>query len=223
MKYVKMLGLAAVAAMALMAFAGAGTASAGGVLCSTTVSPCPSAQKLANGTVLDFSLVAKGSATLETTGGTTVDTCTAATVKGTLGENPSTKEGSVGEATGTNTEITWGAPETACTKPATTLKPGKLKINNITGTSNGTVVADDEITVTIPGLFSGENCIYGVTPGTTIGELKEGNPAIFTANAVATKIADATDKCTFGPADTKWTAEYQLTSPANTTVSVSSS
>ncbi len=213
MKYVKMLGLAAVAAAALMAFAGAGSASAAGVLCSTTANPCPAGQKVANNTVLDFSLTATGSATLELTGGTVVDTCTAATVKGIITSNS-------GEATGSNEVISWGTEATPCTKKATTVKLGKLKINQIAGTSNGTVISDEEITVTIPGLFSGENCIYGVAAGVSLGTLTEGNPAIFTANAVASKIADATDKCTFGPATTKWTAEYQLTSPA-TTISVS--
>lgn len=40
MKYVKTLGCAAMAAMALMVFLGAGTAS-GTVLCKTAASPCP--------------------------------------------------------------------------------------------------------------------------------------------------------------------------------------
>lgn len=41
MKYLKMLGLAAVAAMALTAFAGVGSASAtGGVLCENTTDHC---------------------------------------------------------------------------------------------------------------------------------------------------------------------------------------
>lgn len=74
MKYLKMLGLAAVAAAALMAFVGAGTASAKeGVLCSTTSNPCNS--KWAAGTVIDFSL--KGSAVwTNAENGETLETCT---------------------------------------------------------------------------------------------------------------------------------------------------
>jgi hypothetical protein len=55
MKYLKMLGLAAIAAAALMAFVGAGTASAaGGVLCkvegTSSGTTCPSGQAYTPGT-----------------------------------------------------------------------------------------------------------------------------------------------------------------------------
>jgi hypothetical protein len=54
MKYLKILGLAAVAAAAVMSIAGAGSASAT-VLCSTTADPCPAGQKWPT-LVVDFTI-----------------------------------------------------------------------------------------------------------------------------------------------------------------------
>ncbi len=217
MKYIKILGLAAVAAMALMASVGAGTASAKeGVLCSTTTNPCTS--KWAVGTVLDFS--AEESTPLEFTSGGLLNTCTGSTVKGKLTANPN----GTGTATGENTEITW----TGCTHASTTIKNaagnfGGLTVEKAAGSSNGTVRADGEIRVTIAGLFPGENCVYGVTNGTHMGTLKEGNPATMEANTIATKITVAGDSCVFAPASALWKGKYVLTSPTGTTLSVSSS
>ncbi len=213
MKYLKMLGLAAVAAATLMAFAGAGSASATGVLCSTTVSPCPLAQVLPAGTAFDFSLAGPQIATFETTSGSAFNSCAESTIRGTFSSN------GIGEATSTNKEITWGM----CSRSVATIKLGKLKINNIAGTSNGTVIADEEITVTISGLFSGEHCIYGAAASSSLGTLTEGNPAIFNVNAALTKSEKPGDECLFGPNTMKVTAIYQLTEPNPTTLSVSSS
>ena len=217
MKYVKMLGLAVVAAAALMAFVGAGTASATGVLCSTTTgeAACPAAQRWAVGTVIHMTL--EESLKTATTGGITASTCTEATVTGTI----TTNTGGATTATSVNEVISWGTVATPCTKTATTVALGKLKFDRIAGTSNGTVTADEEIKVTTTGLFSGETCNYGVTAGTSLGTLTEGKPATFDLNAVVIKLAGHT--CTFGPQTTKWTGKYTVTSPATTTLSVSSS
>jgi len=211
MKYLKMLALTAVAAGALMAFIGAGTASAT-VLCSTTVTPCPAGQDLTAGTVLDFSIPAGTSALLVDTGGEELDKCPASTVKGTISDTGG-KEKTV---TGHVQELTW-SPK--CTFPTQTLKAGKLEIHQIAGTSNGLVTSDATeglFEVTINTIFFG-SCIYGVTGGTTIGELTEGNPAVFHANAIAEKFSGSNLAC---PATSKWTATYTLTEPKETTVSV---
>ena len=78
MKYLKMVGLAAVAAAALMAVVGAGTASAT-ELCSTNTTPC-TGTKYGTGTTLKASLVTGTEAVLSTN----LDTvkCAASTVEG---------------------------------------------------------------------------------------------------------------------------------------------
>ena len=213
MKFGKMLVLAGVVA-ALMAFVGAGTASAEeSVVCSTTTEPCGS--KWAQETTLDFS--SEESIQLKTTGGIVAATCSTATIKGKLTGNPDEE----GTATIANEAITWGTEATPCTKKATTIALGALKIKKIAGTSNGTVIADSEIKVTYPGLFSGETCNYGVAAGTSLGTLTEGKPATFDLNAVAKQFPG--HSCFFGPETTLWTGKFTLTEPASTTLSVSAS
>lgn len=103
MKYVKMLGLAAVAAMALMAMFGTGSASAT-VLCSKYESPCPKGKGLGAETEIDMTLKANTSLAIATTGGTLVETCTTSTFKGVT-----TNAGSATETVGgAVTELTYG-------------------------------------------------------------------------------------------------------------------
>jgi hypothetical protein len=206
MKYIKMLGFAAVAATALMAFLGAGTAAASqSVLCKTAVNPCPTAEIYGVGTVLDFSLKSGTSALLTETGGGTLDTCTESTVKSKITVAGGT-EGKT--ATGENTSITWGK----CTFPTVTVTLGKLKIDPIEKTTNGTLTADSEIGVTINTVFFG-SCVYGVKEGSVIGTLTSGAPASFDANATAVKLSGSAFAC---PETSKWTATYVATEPAGT-------
>jgi hypothetical protein len=209
MRYVKMLALAAVAVGALMAFVGAGTASAT-KLCSTTVDPCPAGQHWPSGTEIDFSLVPGGSALLVDTAGNKLDTCTISTVKG--------KTTTTGSATETVKGNITALPWEGCDFPTTTNKLGTLEIHKIAGTSNGTLTAGTITEVTINTVFFG-SCVYGITAGTSIGDLTEGKgaTAIFHANAVAHKLSGSNFAC---PETSKWTATYQLTSPSNTTLSV---
>jgi hypothetical protein len=205
MKYLKMLALTAVAAGALMAFIGAGTASAT-VLCSTTVTPCPSAQIWPAGTVLDFSVPAGGSISLTDTTGEPIDTCKESTVKGKItnaGSSTTTVTGSV-------ETLDWGG----CNLPTTTIKVGNLEVHQITGTSNGTVTADGLFEVTINTVFFG-SCLYSATTGTDLGTITEGKPAVFHAEAIVKK----TGACV-GPETALWTGTYTLTEPSNTTLSV---
>ena len=210
MKYIKMLALAAVAAGALMAFIGAGTASAS-VICSTTVDPCPSAQKWPSGTTIDFSIVKGGTATLKEPGpeGEVLDTCTESTVHGFLtnGDATKTANGPVKKE-----GLTWGG----CTKPTATTAGGTLEIHKIAGTSNGTLTASGfKVTVLVFGFI---DCEYEVAENTDIGTVTEGKPAVFHAAAVTVKTKG------FGcPEQGEWSATYTLTSPANTTLSVSAS
>lgn len=217
MKYLKMLGLAAAAAAALMAFAGAGSASAAtSTLCSAATASgvaCPLASAWPINQELDLSLKSGTSAKLTDTSNNTLDTCSGAgtTVRGTYAEdsrNGVLAQGPVGA-------LVW---ET-CTVPTTTVQRGGISVEGLAG-GNGTVRATGEFRVTINLAVFGK-CIYGVTAGTDLGELKEGKPATFVANAVASKFTTPEDECPLGPASAKWTAEYTLTTPANTTLFVS--
>jgi hypothetical protein len=196
MKYMKMLGLFAMAAAALMAFAGAASA--------TELYSGATTQKV--GTILDFSLKSGTSALWKETSppsgeGNTLDTCTSSTVTTEI-----TNAGSATTTTtGRNTGITWSG----CTWPTTTTKLGRLEVHWTSGV-NGTITADTEIGVKMNTFFFGE-CIYGPTAGTTLGTVAGGNPATFTANAVTEKLAESNFAC---PATALWTGTYVSTSPA---------
>lgn len=210
MRYLKMLGLAAVAAAALTVILGANSASAA-VLCSTTADPCPAGQTWPAGLTLDWSIPSGGSVLQTDTEGGTLDTCTTSTMNWVI-TNPG---GSTSTVTGTDEETTFSG----CTFPTKTLKLGKWEIHKIAGTSNGTVTSDEVTETTINTVFFG-SCIYGVTPGTDLGTITEGKPAILHINAVTEKFTGSNFAC---PETDRWTATYTLTSPANTTLSVSSS
>jgi hypothetical protein len=212
MKCVKAVGTVAIAAMALMAFASASTASAS-VLCTAQENPCSGANKWPAGTKLKFSLSSGTSALLKETGasGETLDTCKESTAEGEI-----TNAGSSSETvTGPLSSLTWKS----CTWTTTTLAPGKLLVENISGTHNGTVRSDAEIRVTISIPFFG-SCVYGFAPGTDLGTLTEGKPAVFDAAAVAKKLSGSSITC---PSTANWTAGYTLTEPKEKTLSVEAS
>ena len=208
MRYLKMLGLAAIAAAALTAIAGAGSASAT-VLCSTTVEPCPAGQKWVN-TTLDWSLTPGTSLVQTDTAGNVLNTCKESTAKWTM-----VKSGSAVETVTGQDELTsFGA----CTVATVTLKLANTEIHKIAGTSNGTVTADGVTEITINSPVFG-SCIYAVPNGASIGDITEGNPAAFHVNAVTKRLGGGA----LCPETDKWTATYILTSPANTTLSVGNS
>jgi len=210
MKHLKMLALAAVAVGALMAFIGAGSASAA-IICSTTQEPCPAGQQWPVNTAIDMTIPTGSSAELVSTANEELDKCSSSTVKGKITNAGS----STTTVTGPVEELTWGS----CTFPTKTLVLGKLEVKRITGTHDGTVVADGEFQVTINTVFFG-SCIYGVTSGDTIGDLTEGNPGVFHATAVAEKFSGSAFAC---PTTSKWTGTYTVTSPSNTTMSIQDS
>lgn len=210
MRYLKVLGLAAVAAAALAAAFGAGTASAT-VLCSTTADPCPAGQDWPVNTTLDWSIPAGGSVLQTDTEGNTINTCKESTVKWTMTKTG----GSTETVTGVDEETTFGN----CTFPTKTIKLANTEIHKIVGTSNGTVTADGVTEITINTILFG-SCVYGVNNGASIGDITEGKPAMFHVNAVTWRLAGSNVVC---PETDRWTATYVLTSPKETTLSVSSS
>jgi hypothetical protein len=209
MRYLKILGLAAVAAAAMLSIAGAGTASAT-VLCSTTVEPCPPGQQWLNVT-FDWSIPAGGSVLQTDTTGEPINTCKESTAKWTMIKNGGANE----TVTGQDELTSFGG----CTFTTTTLKLANTEIHKIAGTSNGTVTADGVTEITINTVFFG-SCVYGVKNGASIGDITEGNPAMYHVNAVTWRLAGSNFAC---PETDRWTATYTLTSPVNTTLSVGNS
>jgi len=190
-KYLKMIGLAAVAAMALMAFVGAGTASADEI-CTVAANPCSS--KI---TKVEASLV--GSAKLEG-GEITLDTCTAGgvtitSITGGAGVKPS---GSV-----TTADLTWGTSKTPCTSPTTTIKGGTVDASE--ASAGGTTLTATGIEVTINNFLVG-SCTYGVGGGLDLGSVANGgNELVINKNVIRTAGGPG---C---PAEATWNATYKIT------------
>jgi hypothetical protein len=210
MKYVKMLGLAAVAAAALMAFVGATSASAT-VLCKTnptagagetTGTVCPSGQAYGTkepSTGVAIHAVNTGTVKLDTSFKTIE--CTGST----LGGETNAEEGS--PLTGPEGTLTF----TGCNCTVTVLKAGTVSIEWISGTHNGTVTSSgNETTTSCKTIFGTVHCIY-VTSGTHVGTLTGGNPA--TLSASATIPVDAEHSNGLCPQESKWTASYEVTTP----------
>lgn len=212
MKHLKLVGLAAVAAAALMASVGAGTASAAPVICSTTVNPCPAAQMWPNFTAIDFSSESTGKVLFLDTSGFTQNSCES-TIKGTLTSN------TTGAPLLSGISMTWAN----CTRTVANVNIGVLSIDTITGSSNGIVAAQTEFQVTtkFPGFFGEVSCIYKATAGHSLGTLTASTAtAVPTMDieTVVTPIAGQPSEC---PSTLRWQGKYKLTSPVGTTGSVS--
>jgi len=202
MKYVKMLGLAAVAAAALMAFVGASSASAS-VLCKTNVTnACGDAWHWPSGTTIAATTETGTKAVLKTTGGAVENECDSTITGSTTntGSSTETVDGNVAIA-----GLTW----TNCKfEPTKTVKGGLLEIHNIAGTSKGTLTASGfEVTTTLFGI----SCVYKTGNGLDVGTLTEGAPATMDVSTVVTST-------TFGcPGTANWIAKYVMESPGPTT------
>ncbi|HEX5594125.1 MAG TPA: hypothetical protein VFX35_12355 [Solirubrobacterales bacterium] len=197
MKHLKMLGLAAMAIASVMAFSAA-SASATELYSGATTLP--------SGTTLTSSL--SGTASLTTTSGTVLDTCTGGGVTGKTttagGGEKVNVVGSVEKA-----GVTWSG----CTKTTDTLEGGTLEIAWKEG-KNGTVTGKGfKVTVEMVAEFGG-TCSYTLgTVGTNLGELKgvtgEKEHATLAINAIVNGASGNSFLC---PADTKWVANYTVTS-----------
>lgn len=202
MKYVKMLGLAAVAAMALMAFVGAGSASAS-VLCKTApnaAGECPTGWDYPAGTTVHITQKAGTTAALES-GSTVLDTCTTSTFHGFTANTGSATETVHGENT-----LTWGTAATPCSKTTDTIAGGEVEIHAADDKGNGTVTAKNS-EVTINTIFG--TCVYGSGPSIDLGILTGGNTPTISIDATVPKIS-GNFAC---PSTSTWTAEYVVTQP----------
>jgi hypothetical protein len=212
MKYLKILGLAAVAALALTAFAAssasATTLEVGGV-------------KQTGAVTIEASLATGTKAVLSRTDGSLANECTESVTHGTT----TVFTGSVvtGPLTGhthqERTEGRMGLTFGNCTRPVTVHDPGTLSIEHkpveivedpdgkkteIATPTNGTVFSENaEVTVSTP--FGTVNCKTGA--GTDIGTLtgvKEGH---------ATMHINAVLNCGFLLPSALWRGTYTVTSP----------
>jgi len=215
MKYLKMLGLAAVAAASMMAFVGTGTASANTILCETTITTgCASDWDWKVGATMKFSLKSGVSAKLtDTSGFITIDTCTEATVTGTLART-TTPQGTV-SASG----VDWGG----CTRTTDTVTAGELEIHHISNTHNGTVTATG-FAVTIP--FSSSTCAYGFTATRDIGTLVTSADGLDAELVINTNVdlISSHSSASGCPSSGKWTATYtQTPDPTETKLYIATS
>jgi hypothetical protein len=188
MKYLKILGLAAMAAMALTAFVGAGTASAE-TLWYTTADGTLDTLKV--GSEIDASLEAGTSAILKDQSSTTIDTCTSSTVKGKVESNGTPASGKV-------SSLTFGG----CSHTTKVIAPGSLTISP-TG-----AVTSAEAEVTVVSTVFGASCIAKTGSGTSIGTLKDAPSS--TGHATLTINASLS----MGICGTAtWTGSYTVTTP----------
>ncbi len=186
MKYIKMLGLAAVAAAALMAFVGASTASAAALYSG--------ASKVGTGTKVEST----GTNAVLKAGFATI-TCGHSEVDGKV-ENA----GGVGvPVSGAINRLTF----TECNATVNVLKKGELIVHHAGGL-NGTVTSvGAEVTVAT----AGTSCTYGTPTATDIGTLSgtTSGDAVINANAALTRVAGGF-LCA-NPAT--WTANYTVSTP----------
>lgn len=206
MKYLKALGLAAVAAMVLTALIGAGSASAT-VLCKTALKEgcAASGWDYPTGTEIDISLV--GTTSTSATGGELLDTCTEGTNKGST-----TNTGGPSETVDWNLAEFWSKN---CTVTTDTVNNGSLEVHWISGGTNGTVTVKGTQATKI--LF-GVSCLYGPpSGGTTLGTLEGGSEPKLNVEAVLPKL---TGSFICAP-DVVWKGSYAVTSPQPLYVSAS--
>ena len=200
MKYLKMLSLAAVAAAALMAFAGAGTATADEI-CTTAANAenmCPAGKLIEK---VEASLV--GSAKLEDTVNNTLDTCTTGSVTITAMTAANGNKTGSADVTGESTkaDITWGTAATPCLFTTDTVIGGIIHGSHAPG--GGTTITATSVEVTVNTLGS---CTYGVGAGLDLGSIAQGGNTL-----VINKVVNKTAGGFLCPETAVWNATYKLT------------
>ena len=222
MKYVKMLGLAAVAAAALMAFVGASTASAT-VLCKVegtgppTGTTCPANSAYPAGTEVHAVLDPGTGPAKLVTSFKTIE-CKASTVKGSTSNEGSATETVKGTIEAKNLTFS------ECNCEVKVLAGGSLEIHwgetienekkekewrgdtghDATLTSTGAEVTSECSTV-----FGLVHCIYK-TNGTTLGVLTHGNPATMDIENSNIPRLVTNPLCA---EKAEWSAKYEVTTP----------
>jgi hypothetical protein len=192
MKLSKILAVAAVAATALMAFAGSASA--------TTLEIKGVAQNAAVKTVASI----EGSMLLTDTNGFFANTCITSAMEATTTVfTGATVSGPISKLTFEN-----------CTEPPVVVdSAGSYTVGNVAGTTNGTVrIIGTKMTWPSPFSSTPLTCTTAASPGTDVGistGRKEGT-ATLDINAVL--------NCGFFLPSAKWTGTYAITSPLHTGV-----
>lgn len=198
MKYLKMLGFAAVAAMALTAFT-ASSASA------TTLEIAGTTQN--SSVTITASLEPGTSLVTRTTGGLFANTCKESHLHATT-TSPYTGH----EVHGLLSTLSFGS----CSEEKVVVdNPGSLSITNIAGTTDGTVTSTGAI-MTFPSPFGTLTCKTGA--GTDIGRLTGATNGTTNKTQHATIDLNAVINCGIIPS-ALWTASYIITSPTELGVS----
>jgi hypothetical protein len=201
MNHLKPIGLAAIAAMALTAFLGAGTASATQLYKYTT----PSANdSLGVGTTFTFTLA--GSSLFEDTEeALLVDTCTTSEMHGTF------EDSAGGHPTGNLSALTFGN----CSHTTDVVAKGSIEVRHIAGTTNGTVYSANA-QVTFQSTIFGIQCTINTgAGGTLIGTLTGAKSPTGTAVIDINAVLPVGFLC---GTDVRWTATYIVTQPAGLAV-----
>jgi hypothetical protein len=189
MKNLKSLGLAMLAATAVMATS-ANTASA-----TTLFTDSAKTIAFPAGETFHATLKPGTSAKLTNTSHETLATCGGSTVHGTT----SSKSGAaIAIAIGT---LTWEG----CSQTTHTVAKGSLDVAFTSGTSGSVTGTANQVTVSIFGV----TCTYGTGEGTKLGSLTGGSEPIIAINAVVLKTAGPF----LCPSSGYWDAEYIVTSP----------
>jgi hypothetical protein len=211
MKDLKMLGFAALAAMATMAFIGAGTASATELYKYTT----PSANDTLGVETTILGSLTGGTAKLTSTSGTLLDTCTG----GEVDIDVEDAGGATKTVLGKITALTWSG----CIEPTESVKLadgtyGTMEIHHITGTTNGTVTGKNSVVKVNTTIFEAI-CEYTVGSALHLGTLIGAKSSTGHATLAINTVVPA--KNSFFCPDAKWEANYTVTTPTGLMVEAS--
>ena len=208
MKHLKMLGLAAIAALGLLAFVGAGTASAT-TLCSTNTNPCTGTSY---GVGTKIHADSEGHVVLKAA---FAEALCNSTVEGEVtnaGGHPGTVSGPI-------THLTFFNCTSPCTAAVATKNAngnyGTLEVHtqNATSNGNGTLTAFNAL---VHVTCSGVTCDFGTAEaGTDLGTLTGGNPhATLDINAtVVYKGGAGSFVCAGFSGTANWSGNYTVTKP----------
>jgi len=197
MNHIKMLGLCLVAALAVTALLGAGTASAT-KLCSKNESPCKAENTIKSGSTIKGQLVA-GTEAVFVTSLLTVR-CTESTIEG-----KTTSEGGKGvNVTGSISSVVWKnckSGSTNCTTTALKL-PWTSEVSGSGGSGTMSVFnAAGKFTCNVTCEYEAKTAATSVTGG---------NPAIVKAEKIGFSKIGGSFLC---PGTATWSSEYEVTTP----------